>query len=309
MFFYENYLKKNLSIVYMNYKCECCNVSFNTPADQRRHLLTVKHIKNAEKKTPNDYESEIFNLKHEHEKEIMKMKHEMELLKKDYEHKLELANTKIDMYKDFMDLKKETPTTQEPLSQPPQDTEETDENIDGSLIESISSSINEELDLCKPMIFRKDNEEEEQEKSICELKKDSVNEENFKLYDLYCNLASTKDRKVAMDYFMDYLYNFIQLEDYRVSKNNRHIDRIYFIKTRNTWCSEMESKERMCSIVTEIHKRLVAFSVHVYNPLRNKYSTTYTEKSQSISNGWLYNIGLTDSYVVKRLVKDKLSQP
>ena len=78
----------------MNYKCECCNVSFRTPNEHQRHLVTSKHIKNTGSKTPAEYELELLNLKHE-----------MEIMKKD--HEIEILKVKNEMYEKFFNMKQE----------------------------------------------------------------------------------------------------------------------------------------------------------------------------------------------------------
>jgi len=303
MYFYEKYLKKNLSIVYMNYKCECCNVSFNTPADQRRHLLTAKHIKNAEKKTPNDYETEIFNLKHEHEKEIMKMKHEMEIMKKD--HQLEILQVKNEMYEKFFNMKqepkKETTTTQQEQEQPPQ---ETDSDIHGREFYKIVNDIKEEVELCDSIDFKKDNKEEDQEMSIFNLENDNLDEEHFKLYPVFCDLMKAKGEE-PMDMFMNYLEDYIQPEDYKISPNMKIADRIYFVKTSTTWHTEVESNNHMEDLLRTITNKFNEFSQLVFQPIRDKYKTESTTPIAVMNMAWWIRRGITAESVIKKLVKSK----
>jgi hypothetical protein len=304
MYFYVNYLKKNLSIVYMNYKCECCNVSFNTPSDQRRHLLTSKHIKNAETKTPNDYETEIFNLKHEYENELMKMKHEMEIMKKD--HQIELLQVKNEMYEKFLNMKQEpkneTTTTQQEPQQSPQETES---DIDGREFYKIVNDIKEEVELCESIVFKKDNKEYDQERSIFNLESDNLNEEHFKLYPLFCDLMKAKGENEPMDMFMNYLEDYIQPEDYKISPNIKTTDRIYFVKTSNTWYTEVESNNHIEDLMRTITNKFNEFSQSVFIPIRDKYKTETTPPLAIMNMSWWIRRCITTESVIKKLVKNK----
>lgn len=291
----------------MNYKCECCNVSFNTPTDQRRHLLTAKHIKNAEKKLPSEYETEIFNLKHEHEKEIMKMKHEMEIMKKD--HQLEILQVKNEMYEKFFNMKqepkKETTTTKQE-QQPPQ---ETDSDIHGREFYKIVNDIKEEVERCESIDFKKDNKEEDQEMSIFNLENDNLNEENFRLYPVFCDLMKAKGEQEPMDMFMNYLQDYIQPEDYRIPENHKNTDRIYFVKTSNTYHTEVESNNLMEDLLRTITNKFNEFSQLVFQPMREKYKTETTTPIAAMNMSWWIKRRITAEGVIKRLVKDKKNQP
>lgn len=283
----------------MNYKCECCNVSFNTPADQRRHLLTAKHMKNAEKKTPIDYETEIFNLKHEHEKELMKKDHEIEILK-----------VKNEMYEKFFNMKQEQKNEIRDSPQPSKvSPQETDGNIDGRVFMNIMNEINEEIMLCDYEAFKKDNKEEEQEKAIFNLERNCIDDSNYKLYDLYCDLASGLVDKLPLDVIMDYLYLFIQPEDYRIPENQKNTDRVYFIKTTNTWYTELESKKNIEEILGWLRSLFQTFTNSVFAPLREKYSTNDMIYISAINNAWWLSRGISADTIIKRLVKDKKNQP
>ena len=92
------------------------------------------------------------------------------------------------------------------------------------------NDINQEIMLCDHKAFKKDNKEEEEEKAIFSLESYMVDDSNYKLYDLYCNLTKSKGKDKALEVLMDYLYLFIAPEDYRIPENNKNTDRIYFIK-------------------------------------------------------------------------------
>ena len=282
----------------MNYKCECCNVSFNTPADQRRHLLTAKHMKNSQKKTPSEYETELYNLNHEHEKEIMKMKHEIEILQ-----------LKNEMYEKFFNMmqipKNEIRTTPPPSHIPPQ---ETDGNIDGRVFMNIMNEINEEIMLCDYQAFKKDNKEEEQKMSIFNLERNCIDDSNYKLYDLYCNLSSAKGKDKPLDVVMDYLYLFIQPEDYRIPENQKNTDRVYFIKTSSSWYTELESKKNIEEILGWLRQLFSNFTKYVFSPIREKYSTNDMIYVSAINNAWWLSRGISADSIIKRLVKDKKNQ-
>ena len=91
----------------MNYKCECCDVSFRTPNDKTRHMLTSKHLKNAGLKPPSDYELENNELKTK--LKDMKTDHLIELMKA--HHKIELLEQKNEMLERMltMNISKEEP--------------------------------------------------------------------------------------------------------------------------------------------------------------------------------------------------------
>ena len=89
----------------MNYKCECCDVSFRTPNDKTRHMLTSKHLKNAGLKPPSDYELENNELK----TKLKDMETHIELMKA--HHKIELLEQKNEMLERMltMNISKEEP--------------------------------------------------------------------------------------------------------------------------------------------------------------------------------------------------------
>lgn len=277
----------------MNYKCECCNVSFRTPNEHKRHLATSKHIKNAGSKTPAEYEVELLNLKHE-----------MEIMKKD--HQIELLQVKNEMYEKFFNMKqepkKETTTTQQEQEQPPQ---ETDTDIDGREFYKIVNEIKEEVDLCESIDFKKDNKEEDQEMSIFNLENDNLNEEHFKLYPVFCDLMKAKGEHEPMDMFMNYLEDYIQPEDYRIPKNHKNTDRIYFVKTSNTYHTEVESNTLMEDLVRTITNKFNEFSKLVFEPIREKYKTETTTPIAVMNMTWWIKRRITAEGVIKRLVKSK----
>lgn len=277
----------------MNYKCECCNVSFRTPNEHKRHLVTSKHLKNAGSKTPAEYEVELLNLKHE-----------MEIMKKD--HEIEILKVKNEMYEKFFNMKqepkKETTTThQEPQSPPP----ETDSDIHGREFYKIANDIKEEVELCESIDFKKDNKEEEQEMSIFNLENDNLNEEHFKLYPVFCDLMKAKGEHEPMDMFMNYLEDYIQPEDYKISPNMKISDRIYFVKTSNTWHTEVESNNLMEDLIRTITNKFNEFSKLVFEPIRDKYKTETTTPIAVMNMAWWIRRGITAESVIKKLIKNK----
>ena len=277
----------------MNYKCECCNVSFRTPNEHKRHLVTSKHIKNTGTKTPAEYEDEL-----------MKMKHEMEMMKKD--HQIELLQVKNEMYEKFFNMKQEpkneTTTTQQEPQQPPQETES---DIDGREFYKIVNDIKEEVELCESVVFKKDNKQEDQEMSIFNLESDNLNEEHFKLYPLFCDLMKAKGEHETMDMFMNYLEDYIQPEDYKISPNIKKTDRIYFVKTRNMYHTEVESNNHMEDLIRTITNKFNEFSQLVFIPIRDKYKTETTPPLAIMNMSWWIRRCITTESVIKRLVKDK----
>jgi len=261
-------------------------------------------MKNSEKKTPSDYETEIFNLKHEHEKEIMKMKHEMEIMKKD--HQLEILQVKNEMYEKFLNMKQEpkneTTTTPPPSKTPPL---ETDSDIDGREFYKIVNQIKEEVELCDSIEFKKDNKEEEQEMSIFNLENDNLNEEHFKLYPVFCDLMKAEGQHEPMDMFMNYLEDYIQPEDYKISPNMKIADRIYFVKTSNTWHTEVESNTHMEDLIRTITNKFNEFSKLVFQPIREKYKTETTTPIALMNMTWWIRRGITAESVIKKLIKNK----
>ena len=286
----------------MNYKCECCNVSFRTPNEHKRHLVTSKHIKNTGAKTPAEYEVELINLKHE-----------MEMMKKD--HQIELLQLKNEMYEKFFNMKQEpkneTTTTPVVSSNPPSSVspQETEGNTEGRAFLNIMNDINEEIMLCDHKAFKKDNKEEEEEKAIFSLESYMVDDSNYKLYDLYCNLTKSKGKDKALEVLMDYLYLFIQPEDYRIPENNKNTDRIYFIKTTNTWFTELESKRNIDELFGWLRTLFQSFTTNVFVPLREKHSTNDMIYVSVINNAWWLSRGISTDTIIKRLVKDKKIQP
>lgn len=277
----------------MNYRCECCNVSFRTPNEHKRHLQTSKHIKNAGLKTPAEYEVELLNLKHE-----------MEIMKKD--HQLEILQVKNEMYEKFFNMKqepkKETTTTQQEQEQPPQ---ETDSDIHGREFYKIVNDIKEEVELCDSIDFKKDNKEEDQEMSIFNLENDNLDEEHFKLYPVFCDLMKAKGEHEPMDMFMNYLEDYIQPEDYKISPNMKIADRIYFVKTSNTYHTEVESNNHMEDLLRTITNKFNEFSKLVFQPIREKYKTETTTPIAAMNMGWWIKRRITAEGVIKRLVKSK----
>ena len=277
----------------MNYKCECCNVSFRTPNEHKRHLVTSKHIKNTGTKTPAEYENEL-----------IKMKHEMEMMKKD--HQIELLQLKNEMYEKFFNMKQEpkneTTTTQQEPQQPPQETES---DIDGREFYKIVNDIKEEVELCESVVFKKDNKQEDQEMSIFNLESDNLNEEHFKLYPLFCDLMKAKGEHETMDMFMNYLEDYIQPEDYKISPNIKKTDRIYFVKTRNMYHTEVESNNHMEDLIRTITNKFNEFSQLVFIPIRDKYKTETTPPLAIMNMSWWIRRCITTESVIKRLVKDK----
>ena len=277
----------------MNYKCECCNVSFRTPNEHKRHLVTSKHIKNAGSKTPAEYEVELLNLKHE-----------MEIMKKD--HEIEILKVKNEMLEKFLNMKqepkKETTTTQQEQQQPPQ---ETDSDIHGREFYKIVNDIKEEVELCESIDFKKDNKEEDQEMSIFNLENYNLDEEHFKLYPVFCDLMKAKGEHEPMDMFMNYLEDYIQPEDYKISPNMKITDRIYFVKTTTTWHTEVESNNLMEDLMRTITNKFNEFSQLVFQPIRDKYKTESTTPIAVMNMAWWIRRGITSESVIKKLIKNK----
>jgi hypothetical protein len=225
-------------------------------------------------------------------------------MKKD--HELELLQVKNEMLEKFLNMKqepkKETTTTQQEQEQPPQ---ETDTDIHGREFYKIVNDIKEEVELCESIDFKKDNKEEDQEMSIFNLENDNLNEENFKLYPLFCDLMKAKGENEPMDMFMNYIEDYIQPEDYKISPNMKISDRIYFVKTLNTWHTEVESNNHMEDLVRTITNKFNEFSKLVFEPIRDKHKTDSTTPIAAMNLAWWIKRRITAEGVIKRLIKSK----
>lgn len=269
----------------MNYKCECCDVSFRTPNDQARHLLTSKHMKNVGLKTPTEYETELVALKHAHQIEVMKLQHKNEILE-----------VKNEMLQRMVAMKQEHQVIQ------PQ---EEDLNIEGREFYKISDEIKEHVELCDPTAFRKDNKEQDQEMSIFNLNNNNTNDDSFNLYSLFCELMESKGDEQPINMFMNYLEDFIQPEDYKISSNMKKTDRLYLIKTPNTWYTETESNRQMEDLIGCIKNKLNEFTNLVFRPIRDKYKTETTQPLSIMNNAWWVKRGIVAETIIKKLVKNK----
>jgi len=167
------------------------------------------------------------------------------------------------------------------------------------------NDIKEEVELCESIVFKKDNKEYDQERSIFNLESDNLNEEHFKLYPLFCDLMKAKGENEPMDMFMNYLEDYIQPEDYKISPNIKTTDRIYFVKTSNTWYTEVESNNHIEDLMRTITNKFNEFSQSVFIPIRDKYKTETTPPLAIMNMSWWIRRCITTESVIKKLVKNK----
>jgi hypothetical protein len=114
-----------------------------------------------------------------------------------------------------------------------------------------------------------------------------------------------KGEHETMDMFMNYLEDYIQPEDYKISPNIKKTDRIYFVKTRNMYHTEVESNNHMEDLIRTITNKFNEFSQLVFIPIRDKYKTETTPPLAIMNMSWWIRRCITTESVIKRLVKDK----
>ena len=265
------------------YECKLCNTTCRSAYDLRQHFQTPKHLKNEEKEQE-DQEKDKDLIIQQRDIEIMKLKTENEAIMKMYKMLLDTINNGIQS---------------KPLVLPKNtNEEEPKEPFEGTSFQYATEETKTNVSECNVPFFIDDHLEQEQELDIINLRKTNIDNTNFPLYDLFCDLKGCETTEEATNKALEYFTDQFNVEDYK-EYNKTTTDRIYFGDKDKKWFTCSKSTTLLQELLDGVLCQLFSFEKSVYTPLETKYNNP--------TKGKLYiRLGQVKiSKIIYKLLKDK----
>jgi len=270
------------------YECKLCNTTCRSAYDLRQHFQTPKHLKNEEKEQE-DQEKDKDLIIQQRDIEIMKLKAENEAIMKMYKMLLDTINKDIQPKPLVLPLPKNTIE------------EEPEEPFEGIPFEHATEETKTNVSECNVPFFINEHLEQEQELDIVNLRKTNIDNTNFPLYDLFCELKGSETTEEAHKLFSEYFTEMFNVEDYK-EYNKTTTDRIYFGDKDKKWFTCSKSTTLLQELVDSVIIELFAFDKKVFIPLETKYNN---EKVASLYARFGCRNVFKISKIIYTLIKDK----